>query len=149
MAVKDGETSNRAKVWAVVLELAAENRHFTRVRVRDLSGLKFSIIDDHFNRFLEEEKIRRLGNGIYEMVRQFEPDRAVTVTTLEDSRVKVEIGDVVLAINPTEARKLGQHLAGWAMRLAEEDWKRDFIALMSRLDAKVSRHEKRLDNVER
>ncbi len=118
-AVKDGEVAlsqvtrtNRQAILQCIVDLTDHNQAAARSRIIELTGLKGSIVDDHIDRLKNDNLIRTLYPGVYEPVDQT-PDRAVSVTSLNHGRLKLEIGDdVVTDLTPREALALGKLLAG-------------------------------------
>lgn len=88
-----GQPSTRDRIWLAILELASVGRAFTRSRLAGLTGLKFSIVDDHMERSIEDEFVARINPGVFELVQQYPADQPISCTPLDDGRVKLERGD--------------------------------------------------------
>jgi hypothetical protein len=139
----------RERIWHAAQELASVGRCFTRQRLAQLCGLAFSIIDDHVDRLIEDGMIRRIRHGVFEVVPQFESDGPISLTVLDDTRVKLEVGDVVLTLSPAGARTAAKMLAGWATELATLDSHAEIVAIVNHSDARSRRNERRVDAIER
>lgn len=126
----------RERIWASIQELAAVSKAFTRKRLKELTELPFHIIDDHVDKFIEDGLIQRIGNGIFEMVQQYEPTRATTVTILEDGCVIMECGDQVMKLNPTESRRMAKQLQGMAQEAVHMGALSDIAELMAGIDGR-------------
>lgn len=113
--------SNATIIWDAITELSNAERCISRQVLRDITGLKITIIDDHVERLDANNKIRRVGGGILEVVEVYPPARPISVTELTNGWVNTEIGDTVLLLQPIEARKYARLLAGYNVQLDEID----------------------------
>lgn len=111
--------SNATIIWEAITELTNAGRLISRQVLRDLTGLKITIIDDHVERLDENGKIRRIGSGLIEVVEVYPPARAISVTETESGWVTAEMGDLVWQMQPKEARKLARLLMGYSTQLEE------------------------------
>lgn len=78
-----GQPSARNRIRLAILELASVGRAFTRSRLAGLTGLKFSIVDDHMERFIEEKLVARINPSVFELVQQYPADQPISCTPLE------------------------------------------------------------------
>ena len=108
-------------IWQTILELRNTERRINRTALAALTGLKPGIIDDHVERFIEKDQLRRAGAGELEVVEQFPATRPISKTTLPNGIVKLEIGSDLVELTPAEARALARDLAGHAQELAQID----------------------------
>ena len=120
-----GEKKNRFAnghlIWATILELRNTDRRINRTALAAITGLKPGIVDDHVERWIEKDQLRRAGAGELEVVEHFPATRPISKTTLPNGIVKVEVGSDLLELTPTEARTLARDLAGHAQELAQVD----------------------------
>ena len=120
-----GEKKNRFAnghlIWATILELRNTDRRINRRALADLTGLKPGVIDDHVERWIEKDQLRRAGNGELEVIEQFPASRPVSVTGLRSGLVKLEVGSDLLELTPTEARDVARWFAGFLHELAQTD----------------------------
>jgi hypothetical protein len=94
------------------INLICEHRDAaTRLHISSISGLRRQIVDDHLKTLKTEGLIRMVMAGWYAPVDQ-EPDRPVSTTNLPCGRIKIEVGDDVVDLNPREAFNLAKQLAG-------------------------------------
>lgn len=126
----------RERIWAAIQELASVGKAFTRKRLKELTDLPFHIIDDHVDKFIEDGLIQRIGSGIFELVQQYEPTRATTVTIMEDGCVILECGDTVMKLNPTEARRIAKQMQGMAQEAVHMGALSDIAELMAAIDGR-------------
>ena len=106
--------ASSARVLECVRELTAGGELATRAAIVALSGLRKSIVDDRLRSLVDAEMLLRSQSGIYELVRPYPMSRAMSKTILGDGFVKVEIGDHVLDLTPTEDRHLAMLQSGAA-----------------------------------
>lgn len=129
--------TTRQRIWAAILELAAQDKHFTRQRLKKLTGLPFTQIDDHCDGFLADGLIERIGAGVFEMVKQWRPPVAISVTVLDDGSVVLERGDAVLDFTPSEMRTLARLVAGWAQEQAHLDRHELLLSTLAAVDMRT------------
>lgn len=107
---------NGPLIWQTIIDLANSNRVASRPILMEITGLTYSVIDDHVKRMIEAGKLRRIANGIFEPIQDQAPDRAVSVTHLPNGNCKLEIGDTCLDLTLREARLIGMATAGVALQ---------------------------------
>lgn len=103
--------SNREAVLAAINMICEHRDAATRLQISSISGLRRQIVDDHLKTLKSEGQIRMVMAGWYAPVDQ-DPDRPVSTTNLPRGRVKIEVGDDVVDLNPREAFNLAKQLAG-------------------------------------
>lgn len=113
--------ANGHLIWQTILELRNTERRINRTALAALTGLKPGIVDDHVERWIEKDQLRRAGAGELEVVEHFPATRPISKTTLPNGIVKLEIGSDLLELTPAEARTLARDLAGHAQELAQVD----------------------------
>lgn len=104
----------RQVVLDAVLDLHATEQVITRQTVADASGLKMSVVDEHLQKLVSDELIRRVERGVFVPVEVAPPARAVSVTQIPGGCVKLEVGDMCLDLWPREARAIASLLSGYA-----------------------------------
>jgi hypothetical protein len=153
MATQDrpsaGETIRQA-----MLGLRNAGRQISRQRLVELTKLPMSIVDDHVTRMIEQEgSVRRVANGVVEMVDVFPPSRAISRTSLSEGWTMLEVpalsdedkrGDVVLHLTPGECREIGKMFHGDAAELANLRGERETHDLVARLERKVGEQQRLL-----
>ncbi|WP_423454286.1 hypothetical protein [Ottowia sp. VDI28] len=125
------------RIYEAVRELRAQEQIATRETVAELTGLKLSIVDDRLRALVDDTKLKRLLRGIYELVETFPPARSMSKTIMPNGTVKIEIGDDVLELTPTEDRSLALLQAGAATQAAAIETGRQHLFLATELAAKV------------
>ena len=94
------------------INLICDHRDAAPMRqIISMSGLSRSIVNDHVKTLKEDGLIRIVTPGCYAPVDQ-DPDRPVSTTNLPRGRVKIEVGDGIMDLNPREAFNLAKQLAG-------------------------------------
>lgn len=76
------------KIWDVLLELHSQEQVITRELLRDLTGLRPQIVDDHVGRMIEKGLLRRLRAGVFALEPQYPAARPISVTVLADGCAK-------------------------------------------------------------
>lgn len=104
--------SNAQLVWDAIIDLANQDRHITRKVLCEVTNLKAQIVDDHVERLILHDKLRRLGYGVLEVVEQFPEARPISKTVMPNGLVKLEVDDVLLELTPKEARTLAGMFSG-------------------------------------
>ena len=102
------------RVFDAVRDLRELDQIATRDTVAELTGLKLTIVDDRLRALVDDGKLKRLLRGIYELVENFPEPRELSCTMLSDGWVKMELGDSMLRLTPTEARRAARALGGFA-----------------------------------
>ena len=73
-----------------------------------------TVVDDRLRTLADDGRLRRLVRGVYDLEKPYPPPRPMFFGILADGFVKVEVGDDVLTLSPTEARRLARGLGGFA-----------------------------------
>jgi len=114
--------TSRQIVLQSILDLAEHSQPASRQRVQEITGLSSSIVDAALNTLRVDGIIRTVANGYYEPIDQT-LDRSVSTTSLPHGRLKVEIGDDVIAnLTPREALALAKQLAGLLFAFGAMSW---------------------------
>ena len=108
--VQQARTS-RQIVLQSIMTICEHNAYANRASVTRLSGLPQVIVDDHVKKLKADDIIRMDVPGFYYPVDQ-SVDRAISTTSLPLGRLKVEVGDNLLELNPREAFALAKLMAG-------------------------------------
>jgi hypothetical protein len=96
-----------ALITSALKDLANCNRTATRQTVMEATGLSYSIVDDHIKRRIVDGTLRRVVNGVFEMVADMPEDRAISITHMPGGTCKLEIGDFCVELTLREARMVG------------------------------------------
>lgn len=118
---KKNKFANGHLIWATILELRDTERRINRRALADLTGLKPGIVDDHVERWIEKDQLRRAGNGELEVIEQFPATRPISKTTMPNGLVKLEIGSDLVELTPKESRVIAREFAGHMHELAQAD----------------------------
>lgn len=102
------------RVFDAVRDLRELDQIATRDTVAELTGLKLTIVDDRLRALVDDGKLKRLLRGIYELVESYPEPRELSCTMLSDGWVKLELGDSMVRLTPTEARRAARALGGFA-----------------------------------
>lgn len=103
-------------IFQSIVDLTNSNRIASRQVLVDLTGLTYSVVDDHIKRMIDDGRVRRVVNGIFEPVLGAPEDRAVSITHLPGGGVKLEIGDTCIDLTLRETRMVGMATAGVALQ---------------------------------
>lgn len=102
------------RVFDAVRDLRELDQIATRDTVAELTGLKLAIVDDRLRALVDDGKLKRLLRGVYELVETFPEPRELSCSMLSNGWVKLELGDDLLELTPTEARRAVRALGGFA-----------------------------------
>lgn len=105
------QKSSREIVLQAIETICEHRDAATRPQVMALTSLKRQIVDDHIKTLKNDGLIKMEIPGFYSPIDQ-EPDRIVSTTMLPRGRVKIEIEDQIMTLNPREALNLAKFLAG-------------------------------------
>lgn len=134
------EKTNRERVWAAIMELHNQGQIVTRQRVQELSKLSFHVVDGHITSLIERDgKLRRVMNGVFEPVVAYVETRAVSVTDMPEGMTKLEIGDEVIELTPTEVRMLAKRLQGDAQTAANLQMQQDIGNLTHEVQQRMNK----------
>ena len=132
------------RIYEAVRELRSLDQIATRETVAELTGLKLSVIDDRLRALVDNMKLKRLLRGIYELIEVYPPTRPMSKTLVGDGYVKIEIGDQLLTLTPTEDRNLAMLQAGAAGQAILINSTNQHLYLATELAAKVEKLEREL-----
>lgn len=130
------------RVFDAVRDLREVDQIATRETVAELTGLKMAIVDDRLRTLVDEGKLKRLLRGIYELVETFPEPRELSCTMLSNGWVKLELGDVLVRLTPTEARRAARALGGFAEDARVIESTRAHLFLATELAAKLEKSER-------
>lgn len=125
------------RVLDAVRDLRELDQIATRETVAELTGLKMGIVDDRLRALVDDGKLKRLLRGIYELVETWPEPRELSCTMLSTGWVKLELGDDLLKLTPTEARRAARALGGFAEDARVIETTRSHLFLATELAAKV------------
>ena len=125
------------RIYDAVRELRSLEQIATRETVAELTGLKLSVVDDRLRALVDDGKLKRLLRGIYDLVETYPEPRELSCTTLSNGWVKLELGDALLSLTPTEARRAARALGGFAEDARVIESTRAHLFLATELAAKV------------
>lgn len=108
--VEQARTSRQIVLQAITT-ICEHNAYANRASVTRLSGLSQVIVDDHIKKLKADDIIRMDVPGFYYPVDQ-SVDRLVSTTGLPLGRLKIEVGNELLELNPREAFALAKQVSG-------------------------------------
>lgn len=121
-----------------VLDLHNAGRQASRQVLMELLDLKYSVVDDHVKRLIDDGKLRRVANGIFEAVFQYPEARAISLTSMPDGYTIAEVGDAVMKLTPPEVLRLATLLAGYQMQATNSQQMREMADAVATLGGHVS-----------
>jgi len=105
----------KAKVYQAIVDLHHQYGVARRDSILNVTGLKFSLVDEAVKSLREEDlTITRIKGGFFVPVQCYE-ETPVSVTGLDDGRYKLESGDEVITLTPRAARMVVALLGGIAL----------------------------------
>lgn len=136
-------------IWDVIRELNQRGQSITRQRLKELTGLKYTIVDDHVSRWIEDGRLNRILDGVFEIPAPVPEPRAVSVTDLHNGTVVIELGDQELRAFLPEARALARQLGGYAAEIGQLQTKHDMAALLTEATVRNRALSNRISDLER
>ncbi len=137
------DLSSRERVYQCIVELNTYQRAASRKRICEMTGLDLHIVDEQIRQLKNTNKIRKLENGVYDLVLEFPPDEPISLTQLPSGKVKIERGDDLWDLNPSEARTLGRLLKGFADEIASLHVQQNTEVRIARLENERREHQQR------
>lgn len=125
------------RIFDAVRDLREVDQIATRETVAELTGLKMAIVDDRLRALVDDGKLKRLLRGVYELVETFPEPRPIYCGILHSGMVKLELGEDVLTLTPSEARRTARALGGFAEDARVIESTRTHLFLATELAAKV------------
>lgn len=125
------------RVFDAVRDLREVDQTATRETVAELTGLKMSVVDDRLRALVDDGKLKRLLRGIYELVETYPEPRPIYCGILHSGMVKMEVGEIVLTLTPSEARRAARALGGFAEDARVIESTKAHLFLATELAAKV------------
>jgi hypothetical protein len=104
----------RNRVYQAVVDLTNQHRPASRQLIAKMTGFKLTTVDDHVKTMKDEGLLSPVVSGVVELAEHFPLDRPISITELPSGMVKYEIGDDVLELTPSEARRTGRMMGGFA-----------------------------------
>lgn len=136
-------------IWDTMLALRESGQAISRQRLMELTGLRYTLVDDHISRWIEEGRLRRVIDGVYELPEPTPEPRAVSVTDLHDGVTLIEVGDQELRLYAPEARALARQLGGYALQFAQLQTQHDMGALLAEATVRNRTLADRVSDLER
>lgn len=125
------------RVFDAVRDLREVDQIATRETVAELTGLKMSVVDDRLRALVDDGKLKRVLRGVYELVEIFPEPRPIYCGILHSGMVKFEVGEGVMTLTPTEARRAARALGGFAEDARVIESTRAHLFMATELAAKV------------
>lgn len=116
-------------VYHAICDLHNKEQVVSRELLSEVTGLKMSEITKFTKLLVENGKIYRVTRGIFKPVEGFDEPRVISITSMQNGMVILEIGDDVLHLQPKEARQIGAMLAGFGMEYSSLQLGREFSIL--------------------
>lgn len=136
-------------IWDTILALRENGQAISRQRLMELTGLRYTLVDDHISRWIEEGRLRRVVDGVYELPEPMPEPRGVSVTDLHNGQIMIECGDQVIHLWSAEIRALSRQLGGFALQLAQLQTQHDMGALLAEATVRNRAQSDRISDLER
>ena len=136
-AAKPTKTSAEI-VLEAVQDLYAREQLVTRETLAELTGLKFTTIDDRLAYLVDNGRIRRVQRGVFVPAEQHKPARPISRTLCPDGTTVLEVGDTVMILSPRESRMIGELMAGSSQQYAAIEIGHEAARLNAVLSAQIS-----------
>ena len=103
-------------IYQAIVDLGNSNQIATRQGLVEATGLSYTLIDDAVKRLVDDGRVRRVVNGVFEAVPPAPEERAVSVTHLPGGGCKLEIGDFCADLSMRELRMIAMATAGVSLQ---------------------------------
>ncbi|WP_194773109.1 hypothetical protein [Diaphorobacter caeni] len=136
-------------IWDAILGMRANSQAISRQRLMELTGLTYTKIDDHVSRWIEDGRLRRVVDGVYELVDPMPEPRTVMFSDTPDGMTVIEVGDQVLKVWPREAQIIAMRLRGNLVQYAQLQTQHDMGALLAEVMTQKRAMTDRVSDLER
>lgn len=131
-------------IFDAIRDLHNQEQVVTREVLRDVTGLKMTLIDDHLATMIADEKVRRVKAGVFVPVDTPPPARPISTTDMPDGMTILEIGDNVLHLTPREVRVIAARLGGQAAQFAAIQTGHEVGVIVMELQTRLRKAERDL-----
>ena len=131
-------------IYDAIVDLHNQEQVVTREVLRDTTGMRMSLIDDHIATMVADEKIRRVKAGVFVPVDTPPPARPISTTDMPDGMTILEIGDDVLRLTPREVRVIAARLGGQAAQFSSIQTGHEVGVLVMEMQTKMRKLERDL-----
>ena len=142
------QRTTKQQILDAVQDLHNQEQMVTREALRELTGLKLTIIDDRLATLVDDGELIRKSRGVFVPAVQHPPARPISKSILPDGLVKIEIGDEVLTLTPREDRTLASLQAGTAVEFAAIETGHEMSAMVAAMRQQMTRMQARLRELE-
>lgn len=142
-------TATSQIIWDAILGMRANSQAISRQRLQELTGLSYTKIDDHVSRWIEDGRLRRVVDGVYELVDPMPEPRTVMFSDTPEGMTVIEVGDQVLQIWPRECQIIGMRLRGNLVQYAQLQTQHDMGALLAEVMTQRRAMADRVSDLER
>jgi hypothetical protein len=136
-------------IWDTILALRENGQAISRQRIMELTGLAYTKVDDHVSRWVDDGRMRRVIDGVYELVEAMPDPRPVQVTDLHNGQTLIECGDQEMLLWGAEVRALARQLGGYALQYAQLQTQHDVNAIATELLVRNRALADRISDLER
>jgi len=99
-------------VFECIQDLHNREKPATREHLASRFGVAMMVVDFHIKQLLSSDRIIKVKSGVYAPKFSDPQSRAVSTTFLNNGYIKLEIGDDVLQLTPSESKKVAIAMAG-------------------------------------
>lgn len=99
-------------VFECIQDLHNHSKPATREHLASRFGVALMVVDHHIKQLLLSDRIVKIKSGVYAPAFVAHQSRAVSTTFLNNGYIKLEIGDDVLQLTPSESKKVAIAMAG-------------------------------------
>jgi hypothetical protein len=139
-----GPLTNSEIIYQACFNLHNAGRQISRQVLVKVTGLTMGVLDDHVSRMVDHGRLRRVANGVLELMEQFPADRKIGKTIMRDGMIEIFVADQVMEVTPSEAGKIGQMLMGEATVFAQLRGDRDVSDKVARLERQAEDARRKL-----
>ena len=99
-------------VFECIQDLHNREKPATREHLASRFGVAMMVVDHHIKQLLSSDRIVKVKSGVYTPAFVEPQSRAVSTTFLNNGFIKLEIGDDVLQLTPSESKRVAIAMAG-------------------------------------
>ncbi len=136
-------------IWRTMEKLRENRQAITRQTLQEVTGLSYTLVDDHVSRWIESGRLRRVLDGVYEFPEPFVEPRVVSVSVLSNGTHLIEMGDEQMRGTAEEMDTLGRLLQGGALRYVALGAQQQMGAVVTEATVRNRQLSDRISDLER
>ncbi len=136
-------------IWDTMHLMRQHGQEISRQRLMELTGLKYTLIDDHVSRWIEEGRLRRVVDGVYEFPAPEPEPRPVLFTDLPDGTTIIEVGEQILQVSRWELHAISLRSAGNSIQFGNQQTRSDMAAMYAEAMVRIRNQADQICDLQR